>query len=426
MPPTFKISYFYQKDRMTRMLVIGYVWPEPKSSAAGKRMMQLLELFQSHGYDLVFATTASETPFQADLAFRGIQTKKIELNSSSFDHFIEALNPRIVLYDRFMMEEQFGWRVRQVCPKALQILDTEDLHFLRKARQESISKGVDPTKAELQTPMAKREIASIFRSDLSLIISRQEMNILMGQFQVPSILLYYLPIMRPKEVEELDATPDFEERKEFISIGNFLHAPNWDAVLHLKRSIWPLIRRELPTANLLVYGAYPSTKVFQLHNKPEGFLIKGRAESARGVLKQARVLLAPLNFGAGIKGKFLDAMAAGTPSVTTSIGIEGMSSSTNWGGSIQDEPPAFAEAAIRLYSVKSQWATARIRGHHILHQNFPGPEAGLELIKHVELLMEVIENHRTKNFIGQMLQHHQHDSTRYLSKYIEAKNASEN
>lgn len=406
---------------MSRMLVIGYVWPEPKSSAAGKRMMQLLELFLSRDYELIFASTATETPYQVDLTALGIKTAKIELNSSSFDIFIQALNPEVVLYDRFMMEEQFGWRLREVCPQALQILDTEDLHFLRKARQESVSKGIVSELSQLQTPLAKREIASIYRSDLSLIISKREMNLLIEKFQIPEPLLYYLPLMRQSETISQKLTPDYEDRQGFISLGNFLHPPNWDAVLQLKTIIWPLIRQELPNASLYIYGAYPTTKVHQLHNEREGFLIKGRAESARAVLESARVLLAPLRFGAGIKGKFLDAMAAGTPNVTTITGAEGMMSSKVWGGRIEEESTAFAKAAISLYLSKSEWTAARISGFQIL-RDFPGPEAGRRFADHVEGLLQELSAHRRNNFVGQLLQHHQHQSTRYLSKYIEAKN----
>lgn len=406
---------------MPRMLVIGYVWPEPKSSAAGKRMMQLLELFLSRDYDLIFASTATETPYQVDLRALGIKTAEIELNSGSFDTFIQEINPEVVLYDRYMMEEQFGWRVRAACPNALQVLDTEDLHFLRKARQESVSKGIPVELTQLQTSLAKREIASIYRSDLSLIISKSEMKVLLEQFLIPEALLYYLPLMRQSENISPESRPDFEDRQDFISLGNFLHPPNWDAVLQLKTTIWPLIRQAIPNASLHIYGAYPTSKVHQLHNTGERFLIKGRAHSARKVLESARVLLAPLRFGAGIKGKFLDAMAAGTPSVTTVTGAEAMTSQRVWGGSIENEPQGFAKAAISLYQSKSDWTTAQTTGFQIL-QNFPGPEAGQRFADHLEALLRELPEHRSQNFVGQLLQHHHHQSTRYLSKYIEAKN----
>lgn len=408
---------------MKSMLVIGYVWPEPTSSAAGSRMLQLLDFFQAEGYEITFATTASETEAMADLPSRGINTAKIELNNSSFDEFLAEINPGIVLFDRFMMEEQFGWRVSEFCPAALKILDTEDLHFFRKARQEAGKKGRDLRDEILFSDTAKREIASIYRCDLSLIISEAEMDLLQNSFGVPSFLLLYLPFMEKalSEVEKKNL-PNFENRKHFISIGNFLHDPNRDAVLNLKQYIWPQIRKELPGAELHIYGAYGSQKIQQLHNEKEGFLIRGRADSAFQVIGKSRVLLAPLRYGAGLKGKFIDAMKTGTPAVTTAIGAEGMSIDGRWLGSIADDPALFARAAVELYTCSDSWQKAQEIGFFILEKRFSREEFSGLLRKRIEKLLQDLPGHRRKNFTGSLLQHHQMASTRHLSRYIEMKN----
>src|SRR5690606_5459984 len=124
-----------------KLLIIGFVWPEPKSSAAGSRMMQLIEAYISFGYDVTFASACAKTETAFDLKTIGIQTENIQLNHSSFDDFVKQLQPDAVLFDRFMTEEQFGWRVAEQCPNALRILDTEDLHCLRKGRQQALKDG---------------------------------------------------------------------------------------------------------------------------------------------------------------------------------------------------------------------------------------------------------------------------------------------
>jgi len=113
------------------------------------------------------------------------------------------------------------------------------------------------------------------------MISQFEMHLLQDFFKVSKSLLMYLPFL--EEVLKGPFLP-FKEREHFVSIGNFLHAPNWDATLELKTKIWPLIKKKLPEAQLHVYGAYPSEKVLQLHNKKEGFLVKGRALNAKEVI----------------------------------------------------------------------------------------------------------------------------------------------
>jgi glycosyltransferase involved in cell wall biosynthesis len=402
-----------------KLLVIGYVWPEPQSSAAGARMMQLLEFFLAEGFSITFATTATKTDCMVDLPSRGIAAEKIELNNESFDYFLKKINPEIVIFDRFMMEEQFGWRVAEVCPEALRILDTEDLHFLRKARQEAYKKQIDPTSDLLFSDTAKREIASIYRCDLSLIISKAEMQILEETFSVSREILFYLPFMISQKEEKEPLI--FEGRKDFISIGNFLHAPNKDAVIRLKKEIWPLIREKLPEANMDIFGAYVPQEIIQMHNEKEGFLVHGRAESAKEEIGKARVLLAPLNFGAGLKGKFTDAMQVGTPTVTTTTGAEGMTGDLRWNGFIKNSPQEFADAAVELYKNKDLWQKSVENGFRILEEEFAAEVHQGRFQEQLRKLGENLQEHRLQNFTGQMLQHHSLQSTKYLSKYIEAK-----
>lgn len=389
-------------------------------------MMQLLDFFISEGYQVTFATTAIETQVMADLPSLGIKTIKIELNNPSFDSFISGLKPEVVLFDRFMMEEQFGWRVSEVCPRAIRILDTEDLHFFRKARQEAFKKNLELTTELLQSDTAKREIASIYRCDLSLIISKAEIELLKHSFGVPENVLFYLPFMEdtPSE-EEKENQLLFEDRKNFISMGNFRHEPNWDAVLNLKENIWPLIRKKLPEAELHIYGAYPGPKVKQLQNIREGFIVKGWADSAPEVIGSSRVLLAPLRFGAGLKGKFIDAMKAGTPTVTTGIGAEGMSDDIDWNGSIADSPEEFAREAIELYTNKLKWENSRARGFELLENGFSKRKFRASFREKLLTLRENLKKHRESNFTGNMLKHHQMAGTKFMSKYIEMKNLLE-
>ena len=127
-------------------------------------MLQLIEQFQQQGFSITFASPAMDSDFMADLASLNVDKKSIALNCSSFDAFIKELNPAVVLFDRFMIEEQFGWRVAENCPDALRILDTEDLHCLRLARQKAFKANRDFTTADtLKEDVAKREIASILR-----------------------------------------------------------------------------------------------------------------------------------------------------------------------------------------------------------------------------------------------------------------------
>ena len=387
--------------------------------------MQLIGGFLDQGYAVSVASTAKHTVYEADLTDLGVSTHAIALNDSSFDAFIANLQPNIVVYDRFMTEEQFSWRVAETCPQALHILDTQDLHFLREARRKAVQANHEDlnvqTDLNLQTDLAKREIAAIYRADLSLIISAFEYRLLVEDFAVPEVILHYLPfVLEHLPQHTKDALPSFVQRQHFVSIGNFIHPPNWDAVLQLKEKIWPRIARALPKAEVHVYGAYPPQKAFALHSPQDRFFVKGRAEDVRDVLCEARVLLAPLRFGAGLKGKLVDAMQCATPSVTSSVGTEGMSEGA-WAGFCEDDAAAFAEKAVQLYTDEALWKQKQAIGFDLLSQ-FDKAKHLPSCLQRVQAIHNDLDAHRSQNFVGKMLRHHTMQSTKYMSRWIEAKN----
>tara|TARA_R110000868_G_scaffold67582_1_gene200411 strand:+ start:8603 stop:9892 length:1290 start_codon:yes stop_codon:yes gene_type:complete len=424
-----KYHYFvseriYIMNMIKKLLIIGFVWPEPNSSAAGARMMQLISLFKEEGYEVTFASPAMDSDYMVDLNLLGIERKSISLNCASFDDFIKELSPSVVLFDRFMIEEQFGWRVAESCPDALRILDTEDLHCLRLARQKAFKEQRLFVFGDLfNEDVSKREIASVLRCDLSLMISEFEVDVLSTVFKIDVSLLYYLPLLLcANEVPDLNELPSFEDRKDFVFIGNFYHEPNWNAVQYLKESIWPSIKKQLAGAVLNIYGAYPSQKVLQLNNEKEGFLIKGRAANARDIVKESRVVLAPLRFGAGIKGKLLEAMQCGTPSVTTSIGAESMQGQMSWNGFVEDNPESFADKAVQLYKDEYRWIEAQRNGIEIIENRYLRTLFEDNFKEKIQSLKKNLSQHRKNNFMGELLHYHTLKSTKYMSKWIEEKN----
>jgi hypothetical protein len=321
------------------------------------------------------------------------------------------------------MEEQFGWRVAKVCPAAIRIIDTIDLHFLRLARQEAIKAGRSSSEAELFSDTAKRELAAIWRSDLSLIISAAEMEILRENFGVSKDLIHYLPLMSHSDASQQQAWLDLEQRKHFVAIGNLRHAPNWDSLRYLKQILWPGIREALPEAELHIYGAYTDAKATALHQPREGFYIQGRASDAHAVIASARVLLAPLRFGAGLKGKLLEALESGTPSVTTGVGAEGMHGTLAWAGVIADQPEHFISSAVRLYQDRAMWRNCQQQGAIILRQVFDATRHQQALLQRLDDVTSQLSSRRHKNFIGAMLRHQHLKSTEYMSRWIETKQA---
>jgi len=406
-----------------KALIIGNVWPEPVSSAAGARILQLLRALQNLGYKIHFACAAGKTNYAEDLENLDITTQEIKLNDVSFDQYIATLNPDLVLFDKFVIEEQFGWRVKEQCPDALRILETIDLHGLRKGREAALKADVPFTEDFLDNDFAKREIASIYRCDLTLVISEAEMQLLEKYFRVPKQQIFYLPFM----VDEVTSSTSsnwkrFEERAHFVTIGNFRHEPNWQSVLQLKKEIWPLIRKELPQAEMRIYGSYPAEKHTQLHNANEKFYVLGRAESAFEVIEDARVLVAPLLTGAGLKGKLLEAMQCGTPAVTSTVGAEGMHGELPFNGIVTDDSALFAQAAIELYTNEDNWLQARANGIEVINERFLASKWQPEFATRLSALKQNLISHRKSNFTGSMLWHQSLQASKFMSKWIAEKN----
>lgn len=410
---------------MQKVLFIGVHWPEP-STGASTRIMQLIKVFLSTNYQVIFASTATETDLSYNLEDFKVEKAPIELNNANFDTFIRHLQPNVVVFDRFLTEEQFGWRVAEQVPDAIRILDTEDLHSLRTTRFAAFKKNI-PFSIDLwlENEVTKREIASIYRCDFSLIISAYELQLLKDSLKIDPNLLLHLPFMVESNAQEKIANfPVFEDRKDFICIGNGKHAPNVAAMIWLKTTIWPLIKKQLPETNVYIYGAYLPQQIQEMHQPKEGFYVLGYAKDLQNTFTNARINLAPLRFGAGQKAKLLDAMCFGTPSITTSIGVEGMTNGLPFNGKVADDAVQFANAAVELYTHKQDYLKAQQNGYTIVTINFNATELAKRLIKKIKKLQKNLKEHRRSNFMGSILRHQSIQSTKYMAKWIEEKNTN--
>ena len=406
-----------------KLLIIGHTWPEPKATAAGVRMMQLINYFKETNWDITFASTSTQSDKSADLQALGIGFQPIQVNDDQFDVFLLKLQPGMVLFDRYITEEQFGWRVSETLPDCIRVLDTEDLHSLRLARKNAVKNNKAFTINDWSgLDQTKRELASIYRSDLSLIISSHEMQLLTEELGVTPALLLYLPFWSNTDEESLKDNPEYSERAGFIFIGNGKHQPNIDAIEYLNKDIWPGIRELLPSAIINIYGAYLPDNIRSLHNPKVGFHINGFVDDAEEAMQRAKINLTPLRYGAGLKGKLLMALEQGTPSVCTDIAAEGIFHHNFSDRHSFDEPGEFIKEAVRLYTDEEAWNLKQQDGYHILEAGFNGDHYKGLLTKSLKNLGDNLEEHRSKNFVGSMLQHHSMQSTKYLSKWITLKN----
>jgi glycosyltransferase involved in cell wall biosynthesis len=408
-----------------RVLFVGFVWPEPKSSAAGQNILSYIDTCLEQQWHVWFCSSAQTTQHSTNLKSRGVKTFECQLNCSSFNQQVTDINPDIVIFDRYLSFEQFAWRVKDACPNAMLVLDAEDLHFLRHGRSLWAKKQTgelqfQTTKAILEpnnqsaliNDITLREMSCIYQADLSLLLSFFEYDVLHNNFNVPAHQICHLPFIlnqdaNPHSNSEDSVLTTFEDKQDFVFIGNFRHAPNYHAAKILRENIWPTIYKKLkprfPNISCHVYGAYMSPKAKQLENKAINFYMHGYTDNQYASISEARVMLAPINFGAGIKGKLLDAMRCHTPSITTAIGAEGITHS-DWAGLICNDSDAF------------------IQGHNILAHDFNPDEMAKRLINILSLRQQALVETRESNFMQRLLGQQQFLTSKYMSQWIEAKN----
>lgn len=409
---------------MRSVLFIGTIWPEPVSSAAGTRTLDLIRDFQSGGYAIHFASASRDNEFRQALEAQGVRTTSVQPNDPAFDAWIAQLRPTVVIFDRFMIEEQFGWRVEEFSPESLRVLDTIDLHSLRYARETRFRKtgkwDFQPFEPEqLESDESLREIAAILRSDLSLMISSFETEVLTKKIGLSEELLLTLGFSWDESMRGPKVA--FAERRHFAMIGNFRHAPNADAVMWVKNEIWPAIRAQLPDAELHVYGAYPPKEAMAWDDPRSGFRMKGPCENAVETLARYRVNLAPLRFGAGLKGKILDGWSAGTPVVTTWVGAEGMRTARGFAGREVESAEDCVRSAVSIEQHEAEFSDLSEQGRAAARELFDREKNRARLLEEIERRVSRLQEFRGRNFLGRMLTHHQMKSLKYFSRWIEAK-----
>jgi hypothetical protein len=245
------------------------------------------------------------------------------------------------------------------------------------------------------------------------------MEVLRTEFAVPEAQIAYWPFGL-----QLDAAPfpAFEARQHCILIGSFMHPPNVDAARWCQQAIWPLIRKALPTAELHCYGSYGDKFKGELHAPQQGFHFNGRAGDALATMANYRLNLAPLRYGAGLKGKVFDGFQTGTPTVSTPIGAEGIAGALDWGCPISADPQAFAAAAIEVYANAERWSRVQAQGQRIAGERFAAAEWQPRLAELLQRALATRDANRQQHFTGRMLRHHHQRSTEFMSRWIEAKN----
>jgi len=368
------VSFESLKPGKKRILVIDHHLPMPDRDSGSLRMFRILSILHRLGHHVTFIpdNLADIAPYADELRKRGIEVIHYP-HTKTVREYLQRPGTAydVVILSRCDFARKHLRNVRQYAPQSRVVFDTVDLHFLRQDREADITG--DPELKRQAQEKRELEYELIDQADETWVVSPAEQEL--------------LHLARPeKSIEVVSNIVDvsgsavpFAMRRDMLFIGSFQHPPNVDAILYFTREIFPSIRKQLPGVKLYVIGDKAPPEVISLAD--EEIVVTGFQADVNSYFNTIKLSVAPLRFGAGVKGKINHSMGFGVPVVATSVGVEGMSLTTEKDVMIADDAPSFAAAAVRLYQSEELWTRLSGNGLAKTKELFSEKAACLQLAR---------------------------------------------
>jgi glycosyltransferase involved in cell wall biosynthesis len=348
-------------DDPLSILVIDRGVPTPDRDSGSHRMFQLLATLTQHEFDVAFlpADLDVREPYAQRLAAIGV---RLLVDGASAEDLVAGLGrqPDIVIVSRPEVACRLLPYVRAYAPLAKVVYDTVDVHWRRFELGGAL--GADDSFAHASRTYRAMERVCALGADMVFAVSAEDAACL--QSEMPSLAVAVVPNVH----EVTRPIPPLSRRRDLLFVGGFLHHPNVDAVVWFVNDILPRVRQRMRDAKLVVVGSDMPAAITGLAS--EGVRVVGYVPNLSAHLGEARVFVAPLRYGAGLKGKVGASLAAGLPVVTTSIGAQGFGLDHGRDALIADAPSDFADGVVRLLRDDQCWHDLSRAGVEIIEQRF--------------------------------------------------------
>lgn len=346
-----------------RALVIDHLVPMYDRDSGSVRMFSILSILVDLGFVVTFVPANQQAlqPYTQRLQQMGVEV--LHDNPEIGPH-IRRFGRRLTLciLSRPGVTTQFIGTVRAFAPWATLIYDTVDLHFLRERRYGEVNNDVGAIEASKATK--EIELACVRAADATFTVSLDERAVLLQE--VPDAVVEVVPNIHADQGVDHGRGG----RHGLLFVGSFCHDPNRDSVHHLVRDIMPILRPLLPGVRLSIVGSGPTPDVLRL--AADDVDVLGWVPDLEPLLAQTMVFVAPLRFGAGMKGKIGEALSYGIPTVTSSVGSEGMELVGEQHVLLADDPATFAAQVVRLHDDPELWERLSQKGRaHIASRYSP-------------------------------------------------------
>jgi GT2 family glycosyltransferase/glycosyltransferase involved in cell wall biosynthesis/predicted nucleic acid-binding Zn-ribbon protein len=342
---------YRNRSRKKHVLVIDVCTPKPDQDSGSVDTYNYLMMLRNIGFEVTFISVVDAN--KIDHYVHELQGKGIECITQPYLKTIEQyLEENGNFFDLvFLFRAPFGGKyidaVRKCAPQAKIVFNTVDLHFLRELRARELAATDSEKSFELEGITEEQELGIMRKADQTIVVSEYELSLL--REIDPTIRATAIGL--PREIP--GRSQGYEGRRDIVFIGGFLHKPNVDAVQYFVKEIWPIVHKELPQCKFLVVGSNVPPEIQEL--ACSSIKIVGYVPDLNTIFSTCRLTVAPLRFGAGIKGKVITSLSYGVPCVATSVASEGMGLTNESSILINDNPQELARLLVKAYSNKNLW-----------------------------------------------------------------------
>jgi len=352
-----------ERDVSKRVLILDVHVLMPDSDSGSLRMFNLLKIFKKLGYKVSFIAENLEyhqiyTPKMQSIGIECFYSPYLESIHSHFKTHGHLYN--VVLLSRVNIARQFIDTAKKYSINAMILFDTVDLHFLREQRQAEINQD----KQQLATAKMRKqqELSTARKADKTLLVSPVEIELF--KQEAPDV-----PVALLSNIHQNQETAfGYQQRKDILFIGGFEHLPNVDAMEFFIKEIFPVLHSLKPDLKLLIVGSHLPKSIATYASSH--IIIKGFVPDIKPIFDRIRLSIAPIRYGAGVKGKINTSMTYGVPVVATTIAAEGMNLIHNKDILIADTPEDFAKQIVRAYDEKQIWTSLSNSGKVNIERHF--------------------------------------------------------
>jgi GT2 family glycosyltransferase/glycosyltransferase involved in cell wall biosynthesis len=375
-PPDSVPSPALLHRRQRQILIVDAMTPRPDHDSGSLRLVQLMRLLREEGAHVVFlpADRHRVEPWTGQLQRMGVEVWYRPF-AAGLPAWLRTHGPRfdVVMVSRHYVADEVLPLLRKYAPRARRIFDTVDLHYLRERRGAEVAGDAALARAAERT--RARELAVIAEADTTLVVSEVERALL--REDAPNAQVEILSNLH----RIAGPGRSFAERQDIVFVGGFRHPPNVDAVRWFAADIWPRVRGRLPDVRFHCIGSHTPPEIEALTAQP-GVIVHGHVADIDPYMDGGRLAVAPLRFGAGVKGKINLSMAHGQPVVATACAVEGMHLRDGEDALVADDAQAFADAIVRLYEDEVLWTTLARNGLDNVQRHF-SLDAARETVRRV-------------------------------------------